>query len=76
MTRRSLPSWGRPVRRVGAWCAPSSTTRSGPFAARAITRNVESEKAQELARLGAEVVADIDDTREPEPRSRAPSLSS
>jgi uncharacterized protein YbjT (DUF2867 family) len=35
---------------------------SGPFTARAITRNVESEKAQELARLGAEVVAaDIDD---------------
>jgi len=36
--------------------------KDGPFAARAITRNVESEKAQELARLGAEVVAaDIDD---------------
>lgn len=35
--------------------------KDGPFAARAITRNVESEKAQELARLGAEVVAaDID----------------
>ena len=32
------------------------------FTARAITRNVESEKAQELARLGAEIVAaDIDD---------------
>jgi len=35
---------------------------SSPFTARAITRNVNSEKAQELARLGAEVVAaDIDD---------------
>ena len=35
---------------------------SGDFAARAITRNPESEKAQELARMGAEVVAaDIDD---------------
>jgi len=34
----------------------------GPFAARAITRDVNSEKARELARLGAEVVAaDIDD---------------
>ena len=34
----------------------------GPFTARAITRNIESEKAQELARLGAEVVAaDIDE---------------
>ena len=35
----------------------------GPFAARAITRNVDSDKAQELAKMGAEVVAaDIDDT--------------
>ena len=35
---------------------------SGGFAARAITRDVRSEKAQELARLGAEVVAgDVDD---------------
>jgi len=35
---------------------------SSDFAARAITRNVASEKAQELARMGAEVVAaDIDD---------------
>jgi uncharacterized protein YbjT (DUF2867 family) len=35
---------------------------SGVFAARAITRNVDSEQAQELARLGAEVVAaDVDD---------------
>jgi len=34
----------------------------GGFAARAITRDVNSEKARELARLGAEVVAaDIDD---------------
>lgn len=37
--------------------------QDGPFAARAITRNVDSEKAQELARMGAEVVAaDVDDT--------------
>jgi len=35
---------------------------SGGFAARALTRDVNSEKARELARLGAEVVAtDIDD---------------
>jgi uncharacterized protein YbjT (DUF2867 family) len=35
----------------------------GGFAARAITRNAKSDKAQELARLGAEVVeADVDDT--------------
>ena len=36
--------------------------KGGPFAARAITRNVNSEKARELAKLGAEVVAaDVDD---------------
>jgi uncharacterized protein YbjT (DUF2867 family) len=35
---------------------------SGGFAARALTRNVDSDKAKELARLGAEVVAaDVDD---------------
>jgi uncharacterized protein YbjT (DUF2867 family) len=35
---------------------------SGGFAARAITRDVNSDKAKELARLGAEVVAaDVDD---------------
>ena len=35
---------------------------SGPFTARALTRNPESEKARELAALGAEVVAvDVDD---------------
>jgi len=35
---------------------------SGGFAARAITRDVDSDKAKELARLGAEVVAaDVDD---------------
>jgi uncharacterized protein YbjT (DUF2867 family) len=36
--------------------------RGGPFAARAITRDAGSERARELARLGAEVVeADVDD---------------
>jgi uncharacterized protein YbjT (DUF2867 family) len=36
--------------------------RSGEFTARAITRNVNSEKAKALAKLGAEVVAgDVDD---------------
>jgi len=37
--------------------------RSGQFAARALTRDVNSDKAKELARLGAEVVAvDVDDS--------------
>ena len=37
----------------------------GPFVARAITRDVNSEKARELAALGAEVVAgDVDDAGE------------
>jgi uncharacterized protein YbjT (DUF2867 family) len=37
-------------------------TASGEFAARALTRDVNSEKAKELAKIGAEVVAaDIDD---------------
>jgi uncharacterized protein YbjT (DUF2867 family) len=36
--------------------------KGGPFAARAITRDINSDKAKELARLGAEVVAaDVDD---------------
>ncbi len=36
--------------------------RSGEFAARALTRDVNSQKARELARMGAEVVAaDVDD---------------
>ena len=36
--------------------------KDGPFVARAITRDVNSEKARELAALGAEVVAgDVDD---------------
>src|ERR1700676_2084216 len=35
---------------------------NSPFAARAITRDVNSEKAKDLAKLGAEVVAaDLDD---------------
>ena len=37
---------------------------AGGFAARAITRDVNSDKAKELAALGAEVVAaDIDDEK-------------
>ena len=36
--------------------------KDSPFTARAITRNVDSDKAKELAKLGAEVVsADVDD---------------
>ena len=42
---------------------------SGGFAARALTRDVNSEKAKELAQMGAEVVAaDVDD---PESLKRA-----
>ncbi len=42
---------------------------SGPFKARAITRDISGDKAKELARLGAEVVAaDVDD---PESLKRA-----
>src|SRR5690242_21927094 len=38
--------------------------RSGPFAARVLTRDVNGDKAKELARLGAEVVAaDVDDVQ-------------
>lgn len=38
--------------------------RNGPFQARAITRNVNSDKAKELAEAGAEVVAaDVDDVK-------------
>jgi uncharacterized protein YbjT (DUF2867 family) len=38
--------------------------KNGPFAVRAITRNLDSEKAKSLARAGAEVVAaDVDDPR-------------
>src|SRR5208337_2810668 len=36
--------------------------KRGPFAVRALVRDVNSEKAKELAKLGAEVVAaDVDD---------------
>ena len=36
--------------------------KNSEFTARAVTRDINSDKAQELARLGAEVVAaDIDD---------------
>ena len=42
--------------------------RNGEFAARALTRNVNSEKAQELKKLGAEMVkADIDNEDKPDP---------
>src|SRR5438309_1769267 len=38
--------------------------KGGPFQARAITRNVNSDKARALARAGAEVVAaDVDDPK-------------
>ena len=37
---------------------------SGEFTARALTRNIDSEKAKALAKLGAEVVeTDVDDVR-------------
>ena len=44
---------------------------NGGFAARALTRDVNSEKAKELAKLGAEVVAaDVDDEASLRGRSR------
>src|SRR5579863_5119810 len=54
---------------IGATCAQGGglvraiqNDRSGEFNARAVTRNVNSDKSNELAKLGAEVVAaDIDD---------------
>ena len=45
--------------------------KNGPFAARAITRNPDSEKAQILAKLGVEVVAANSD----EPATLAPALA-
>jgi uncharacterized protein YbjT (DUF2867 family) len=45
--------------------------KTGGFAARAVTRKVDSDKAKELARLGAEVVAgDLDDQATLEPAFR------
>ncbi len=38
--------------------------KNGPFTARALTRDVNSDKAKELAEAGAEVVAaDVDDLK-------------
>jgi uncharacterized protein YbjT (DUF2867 family) len=46
----------------GALVRAILTDKGGPFAARAITRHVDSDKAKALAALGAEVVAaDLDD---------------
>ena len=53
---------GRPAPRAAGWCAPILADKNGPFRARALTRDVNSEKAKALAAAGAEVVAaDVDD---------------
>jgi uncharacterized protein YbjT (DUF2867 family) len=50
---------------------------AGGFAARAITRDVNSEKAKALAQAGAEVVAgDVDDAGSLNGRSREPTAHS
>ena len=50
------------MRKAAASHVPFSTIRTAALSARVLTRNVNSPKAQEFARLGAEVVAvDVDD---------------
>jgi len=51
------------ARKAGDWCARSPRIPPRGFVARAITRNVNSDAAKALAKLGAEVVAATSTTR-------------
>ncbi len=67
--RRSLQSWAATGAQGGGLVRAILSDKGGGFTARAITRDPNSDKAKELAKLGAEVVAaDVDD---PESLKRA-----
>jgi uncharacterized protein YbjT (DUF2867 family) len=62
MSKKIIAVMGATGAQGGGLVRAIQNDRSGDFAARAVTRDVNSDKAQELAKLGAEVVAaDIDD---------------
>ncbi len=62
MTRKAIAVVGATGAQGGGLARAILADPSGGFSARALTRKPESEKAKELARLGAEVVAaDVDD---------------
>ncbi len=62
MTKKTIVVLGATGAQGGGLVRAILADRSGDFAVRAVTRDPKSDKAQELARLGAEVVAaDLDD---------------